>query len=197
MVEVSKIERAFAAIDAANAADPRSIEVKGEMIPYELAYGRRMTAALTHFAPASAPPLQLAARAQHLERWMIPRADYPMDRVGYFNWRNDQKKRHAARAEELLLPLGFTTETVDRVKFLLEKKKLKKDPDTQTLEDVICLVFLQHYALDFAGDHPEEKVISILQKTWGKMSAAGQAAALELSLPPEVGQLVTKALADE
>lgn len=197
MVDVSKIEEAFSVIDAANAADSRRIEVDGQLLPYEMVYGQRMTAVLTYFAPAAAPPLQLAARAQHLERWAIPRSDYPMNRVGYHNWRNAQKKRHAKRAEELLLPLGFSSETLERTKFLLEKKNLKKDPDTQTLEDVICLVFLEHYAEGFAADHPEEKVIDILQKTWRKMSAAGQSAALKLALPPAVGELVTKVLGNE
>lgn len=196
MPELSNLDAAFAAIDAANAADPRTVTVGGTSQPYELAYGRRMTAVLNSFAPASAPALQLAARAQHLERWAIPRSDYPMDRVGYLTWRNDQKARHAARAEEILVPLGYSAETIDRVKFLLQKKQLKKDAETQALEDVICLVFLQHYALEFAADHAEEKVVDILRKTWGKMSAKGQAAALALDLDPAVKNLVEKALAD-
>lgn len=196
MPELSNLDQALAAIDAANAADPRTIEVDGSHQPYELVYGRRMTAVLNAFAPASAPPLQLAARAQHLERWAIPRSDYPMDRVGYLTWRNDQKARHAARAGEILAPLGYSEETLDRVKFLLQKKRLKKDADTQTLEDVICLVFLQYYALEFAADHEEAKVVDILRKTWGKMSEKGQAAALALNLDPAVKSLVEKALSD-
>jgi hypothetical protein len=196
MVKLSNLEHAFEAIDAANAADPRTTTVDGTPLPYELVYGRRMTAVLTSFAPASAPALQIAARAQHLERWVIPRADYPMDRTGYLTWRNDQKKRHAARAGEILEPLGFAADTIKRVQFLLEKKQLKRDADTQTLEDVICLVFFQHYALEFAGAHSEEKIIDILQKTWGKMSAEGQRAALKLELPQAVSSLVEKALSD-
>lgn len=196
MPELSNLDQAFAAIDAANAADPRTVEVDGSSQPYELVYGQRMTAVLNSFAPASAPPLQLAARAQHLERWAIPRSDYPMDRIGYLTWRNDQKARHAARAGEILAALGYSAEKIDRVKFLLQKKKLKKDADTQTLEDVICLVFLQYYALEFAADHEEAKVVDILRKTWGKMSAEGQAAALALHLDPAVKTLVEKALAD-
>lgn len=187
---------AFAAIDAANAKDPRTTLVDGSEQPYELVYGQRMSAALAAFAPASAPALQLAARAQHLERWAIPRSDYPMDRVGYLRWRNDQKKRHAERAAELLEPLGFSAATIERVQFLLQKKQLKRDAETQTLEDVICLVFLKHYALEFAAEHPEKKVIDILQKTWAKMSASGQQAALQLPLDAAVRGLVEKALAD-
>lgn len=196
MPELSSLEQAFAAIDAANAEDPRIVSVGGVNQPYELVYGQRMTEVLNSFAPASAPTLQLAARAQHLERWAIPRSDYPMNRVGYLTWRNDQKARHAARAEEILAPLGYSKEVLDRVKFLLQKKQLKKDAETQTLEDVICLVFLQYYALEFAADHEEGKVVDILRKTWGKMSGKGQAAALKLDLDPAVKSLVGKALAD-
>lgn len=196
MVDENRLAAAFAAIDEANAKDPRQTEVDGALQPYELVYGRRMTAQLTSFAPAASPALQIAARAQHLERWAIPRTDYPMDRVGYLTWRKDQQARHAKRAGELLHPLGFSAATIDRVRFLLQKKRLKRDADTQTLEDVICLVFLKDYALEFAAGHTGEKVIDILQKTWAKMSAKGQETALGLSLDPAVRALVEKALAD-
>lgn len=196
MVDKDNIAAAFAAIDAANAQDPRRITVDEKQHPYELVYGQRMSACLTSYAPAAAPPLQLAARAQHLERWVIPRKDYPMDRVGYLTWRKDQQARHASRAEELLAPLGFSPGTIDRVRFLLQKKQLKRDADTQVLEDVICLVFLQYYAADFAAEHPEEKIIAILQKTWVKMSETAQTAGLGLPLEPGVRALMEKALAD-
>ena len=196
MEDEKQLAAAFAAIDEANAHDPRKTEIDGEQQPYELVYGRRMSARLASFAPAAAPPLQIAARAQHLERWAIPRSDYPMDRVGYLTWRKDQQARHAQRAEELLSPLGFSSETIERVRFLLQKKQLRRDPDTQTLEDVICLVFLQDYAADFAAQHTEEKVISILRKTWAKMSERARNAALALPLQPGVRAIMEKALTD-
>lgn len=185
---------ALAAFDALNAQDPRTTEVAGEKLPYELVYGRRMSETLAVFAPDSSPALQLAARAQHLERWKIPRNQYPQDRVGYLKWRNDLKGYHAERAVNILRMLNVAEDLSARVAFLLQKKQLRKDPETQTLEDVICLVFLQHYAADFAGEHPPEKVVDILRKTWGKMSAAGQAAALNLDLEPAVAELVGKAV---
>lgn len=117
-----------------------------------------------------------------------------MDRPGYLRWRNALKAYHARRAGEVLREFDAQQELIDRVAFLLQKKQLKKDPDTQVLEDVICLVFLEHYAADFAAQHTREKVISILQKTWRKMSASGQQAAVELELPPGVGSLVSEAL---
>lgn len=196
MAKLSNLERAFEAIDLANSADPRTTVVDGTPLPYELVYGRRMTSVLNAFAPTSTPALQIAARAQHIERWVISRTEYTMDRTGYLTWRNDQKKRHAVRAGEILERLGFSADTIKRVQFLLEKKQLKRDVETQILEDVICLVFLQFYALEFISAHQEEKVIDILQKTWGKMSEAGQRAALRVELPDTVTDLVKKALSN-
>jgi hypothetical protein len=106
------------------------------------------------------------------------------------------RQKNLKLAENVFPWIGFALESIKRVQFLLEKKRLKQDAETQTLEDVICLVFLEHYALEFAGTHPEEKVVDILQKTWGKMSAEGQAAALRLVLPEAVSRLVKKALGD-
>jgi len=187
---------ALAAFDALNAQDPRHSVVDGKEQPYELLYGYRMSERLAVYAPEASDALQLAARAQHLERWSIPREDYPMDRVGYLKWRNDLKDFHAGKADKILSLLNVDRELIDRVRFLLQKKQLRKDPETQTLEDVICLVFLEFYALDFAADHKEEKVVSILRKTWGKMSERGQQTALASDLDPAVRGLVEKALAD-
>lgn len=188
-------EAAFAAFDAANAADPRHVSTADSAeVPYELLYARRMTDELSRFDPDASIPLRLAARAQHLERWKSPREDYPMDREGYLRWRADLKKYHAARAGELMSKAGYGSDTIDRVAFLLQKKRLKRDPDTQTLEDVICIVFLKYYAAEFVTDHPVEKVVDILRKTLGKMSPEGHAAALAADLPESVRRLLEKAL---
>ncbi len=65
----------------------------------------------------------------------------------------------------------------------------------QVLEDALCLVFLQHQFSEFRVKESEEKMVGILQKTWGKMGEAGRAAALALPLGPEEAALVGKALA--
>ena len=192
-----ELSEAFAAFDAANACDPRTETADGTPQPKELLYGRRMSARLDAYAPDASPALQLAARAQHLERWTIPRADFPMDRPGYHAWRNALKAYHARRAGEILRERGFGESLIERVAFLLQKKKLKRDPETQTLEDVICHVFLLHYAPAFAAEHVPERVVSILRKTWGKMSARGQAAALELPLDEDVRALAERALRED
>ncbi|MBW3623814.1 MAG: DUF4202 domain-containing protein [Armatimonadetes bacterium] len=184
--------------DRAHREDPHTETVAGEEVPGELLYARRMTRWLDRLAPDASEPLRLAARSQHLERWRIPRSDYPMDRRGYLRWRTDLKKLHAERAGEILRESGYDEETIRRVAMLLRKDRLSDDPETQLLEDVICLVFLESYFSEFARKHDEEKLISILKKTWKKMTPRGHAAALDLleGLPPEDTALIRKALTE-
>ena len=188
--------RTMAAFDQANANDPRQEpDEQGMLVAYEVLYARRMSNSLSHFCPQASEALQLAARSQHIERWLLPRDLYPMDRKGYLQWRSELKSRHAARAVEIMQAEGYEAAMCERVAALLKKEKLKSDEESQTLEDVICLVFLQYYFAEFAKAHDEAKLIDILQKTWRKMSAAGHQAALALPLPDEQKALVAKALA--
>ncbi len=186
---------AYTLFDQANAKDPNHHNINGKIVPKELIYGQRMSQTIEEFEPNASEALKLAARSQHICRWEIPRKDYPMDRIGYLKWREELKKFHATKASEILEKIGYDSETIDRVSFLLQKKKLKKDEDTQTLEDVICLVFLNFYYEDFLDKHTPEKVIDILQKTWRKMSEKGHKAALQLSYSEKALDLIKKALA--
>lgn len=189
------LHEAYKLFDQANAKDPNSEEINGELVPKELIYGQRMTKTLESFEPKASEALKLAARSQHICRWEIPRNSYPMDRVGYLKWREELKKFHATKASEILNDLGYSTEIIERVSFLLQKKKLKKDEETQTLEDVVCLVFLNYYYEEFSAKHNHDKVIDILQKTWRKMSDKGQKEALTLSYSEKALALIQKALA--
>ncbi|WP_420603072.1 DUF4202 domain-containing protein [Flagellimonas sp.] len=191
-----KQSHAFQLFDAANGKDPNIEIYKGEEFPKELLYSLRMTDMLTRFAPNASEVLQLAARCQHICRWEIPRENYEMDRVGYLKWREELKKFHAQKAAKLLSRVGYDQDVIKEVEFLLLKKKLKKNAETQTLEDVVCLVFLQYYFEPFIKKHSEEKLLDILQKTWRKMSSQGQMAALELSISGKGKELITKAIAD-
>lgn len=195
-MDTKQLENAYNAFDKANAADPNKELVSGIATPKELIYGQRMTQVLDAFAPNADLTLKLAARAQHICRWEIPRENYEMDRVGYLTWRADLKKFHAKKAGDILEKLGFTSEIIERVAFLLQKKKLKKDADTQTLEDVICLVFLEHYYEAFFQKHEDEKIIDIVQKTWRKMSDAGHEAALKLNYSEKGLSLIQKAISE-
>jgi hypothetical protein len=190
------LTEAFRLFDAANAEDPNlEPDEAGQLVPKEVLYARRMTTCLARVAPEAPEAVQLAARAQHIRRWSIPRADFPMTRPGYHQWRNTLKKYHAELAGQLLTLAGYEPEVITRVQELLQKLRLKDDPEVQLLEDVICLVFLEYYFLPFAAQHPEEKIIEIVQKTWPKMTGRGHALALQLPFTPEALALVSKALA--
>ncbi|MEO0469303.1 MAG: DUF4202 domain-containing protein [Bacteroidota bacterium] len=193
-MQKARFDQAMAAFDAANEADPNQEEWNGKMWPKELLYARRMTERLTQFQPEASESLQLAARAQHICRWEIPRDQYPRDRKGYHAWRNALKALHAEKAGDILAGVGYEKELIEKVQQMLLKKNLKADADTQSLEDVICLVFLAHYLPDFSSHTDEAKMITILQKTWRKMSAKGHEAALQLPFSPQHLNLVQKAL---
>ncbi|MEO0322717.1 MAG: DUF4202 domain-containing protein [Myxococcota bacterium] len=190
-----RLAAAFDRIDAANAQDPNLDHDGHQEVPKELLYGQRMSATLRAFAPDASDPVQLAARAQHIRRWTVPRSDFPMDRAGYHRWRTHLYGVHADEAEAILRDVGYDDETVRQVRKMLQKKGIKSDPEVQLLEDVICLCFLRHYWAAFAAQHDEAKLIGILQKTWRKMSTEGQAAALKLPLRPDDVALIEKALA--
>jgi hypothetical protein len=188
------LTKAFAHFDQVNALDPRSDEVQGSMEPRELVYARRMSERLERFAPEASETLRLAARAQHIARWEIPRTEYPPGRVGYKQWRTRLMRHHADLAGTILTEVGYDPDTVSAVSRLLRKEGLKRDPDVQTLEDVVCLVFLEHYFDEFAEEHEDEKLVDILARTWVKMSERGRGAALELSLSERARYLVGRAL---
>jgi hypothetical protein len=190
-MNTNRLETVLAAIDAANAADPRRTT---DDEPVELVYGRRMSAALASLAPEASELLQIAARGQHIERWTSPRDSFPRDRVGYLKWRTALKDFHARRVGELMAGAGYGADEIARVGALLRKEKLKYDAEAQTLEDVACIVFLENYFAEFSGHYDEDKVVSILQKTWAKMSPDGHKAALALNLPPRARALVETAL---
>ncbi len=196
MFDTTRLAEAFRLFDAANGEDPTlEPDEHGQPVPKEVLYARRMTACLARVAPDAPEAVQLAARCQHIRRWAIPRADFPMTRPGYHQWRNTLKKYHAEVAGQLLAQAGYEPELIERVQQLVQKLRLKDDPEVQLLEDVICLVFLEYYFLPFAAQHPEEKVIEIVQKTWPKMTERGHALALQLPFSPQALALVRKALA--
>ena len=190
----SRFDSAIRKIDEANAQDPRHEVHEGRQIPKELLYARRMSQWMRQVAPEASEALRLAARAQHLCRWEVPRSDYPMDRAGYLKWRTFLYSYHADRAARILEEVGYDPETIDRVKILLRKRNLKRDAEVQALEDAACLVFLEYELEAFAQKHDGEKLLSIIRKTWQKMSPGAQEFALKLSLSPDVAAVLEKAL---
>lgn len=192
-----RFRHAIALIDAANADDPNEIEDRGRMRPAELVYGERMSKTLNQLYPDASELLSLAARAQHICRWTVPRNRYPDGRIGYLRWRTDLKKQHADHAGAILLRSGYEPDEVERVRSLIRKERLKTDPEAQALEDVACIVFLEHYFVAFAAKHDRDNIIAILRKTWAKMSAHGHASALALEFDPAIAGLIALALDGE
>jgi hypothetical protein len=190
-----KFEKAIHRIDLENSKDPNQENFEGEQYPKELLYSQRMTEKFLEFNPNASQELQIAARAQHICRWEISRGEYPMDRVGYLKWREELKKMHAKKTSVILEKVGYNEDFINRVAFLIQKKLLKKDEESQEMEDVVCLVFLQYYFEDFAAKHTDEKIIDIVKKTWVKMSDKGHDAALKLNYTPKSLSLIQKALA--
>lgn len=189
-----KFEKAIASIDQKNSEDIHTEHVQGKAYPKELLYSQRMTQKLLEFKPSASEELQIAARAQHICRWKIPREDYPMNRAGYLKWRETLKKMHANITSDILKEVGYDSNFIDRVKFLISKKLIKKDAESQTLEDVVCLVFLESYFEEFASKHNDTKVIDILRKTWHKMSESGHEAALRLNYSKKGLMLIKTAI---
>ena len=195
--DAERFNKAIHRFDAANAEDPHLEVVDGVSYPKELLYAQRMTSWLDRFAPDASEALRLAVRCQHIRRWMMPRSQYPMDRRGYLQWRTALAKFHAETAAEILREVGYEAALIGRVRSLLRKEGLKRDPEVQCLEDVICLVFLESYCADFARRHDPAKMLPIIRKTWEKMSPRGREVARALDLSREVHQLVEAALAAE
>jgi hypothetical protein len=199
----SLFEQARTLIDDANSIDPNQVSASGREWPKELLYSERMSDMLNRFRPETDEVMKLAIRAQHIERWKSPRKAYPEGRIGYLQWRKDLYKIQATRAAELMGQAGYDKSECDRAWQAVAKKNIKGNPDTQLLEDVTDLVFLEHYMLGFVGKHPdydEAKWIEIIRKTWNKMSSGAQQFAVSgaVILPQSLTPLIHKAVsADE
>ena len=194
---MTNLPLALEKIDAAHSQDP-TLTPTGS--PYELHYAEKMTKYLTLHTPNPSPLLTIACRAQHFRRWEVPRSSYPATKPGYFAWRTFLKKRQAEQVQSICLECAFDEEEAEKVARLIAKEDLKKgegkgDPEAQVLEDVACLVFLDDQFDEFEKGHDEEKIMSILRKTWGKMGKRGQELALEMSMSERARELVGKALA--
>jgi len=195
MMENTRLVNVIAAIDSANAVDPNRVEIDGRREPAEFVYARRMSETLARLAPDASAHLRIAVRGQHIERWTSPRKSYPEGRAGYLKWRNDLKDFHARRLAEIMTAAACGADDIARVGALVRKERLKRDPESQMLEDVVCVVFLAHYVDDFRPKTDDEKLADILAKTWAKMSPLGHEHALKLALGPDIPRLLESGLA--
>lgn len=179
---VTPLQTAFAAIDTANEKDP----VASEGTPDALLYGQRMSAEQERLFPDASEPLKIAARGQHIERWILKRAAYPEGRAGYLTWRRDLAKHHADRVGAIMRDAGYGDDEVEAAGRMLRKEGIKRDAEVQALEDIICFTFLKWYFAPFSEKHSHQKLLRIVEKTARKMSAEGRAQVLEeFDLPDE------------
>ena len=193
--------------DQLNNKDPNTIEHEGHTIAKEQLYAQRMLSQLHHFQPDASEILQLAVYSQHIQRWKKPRQDYPTGRSGYLRWRHELGIFHADIASKVLQQEGYSAADCSRIKSLLQKKNLHNDTEAQCLEDVACLVFIEHYLWDFVQNYSKKtltnaadstvKLRRILQKTWQKMSTKARKSALELPLSSDLLILIKDNLGTE
>jgi len=193
------LSQVLSAIDEVNRLDPNQVKINGQSQIKELVYGQQMTECLLQYWPEANDLLQIAVRAQHIKRWQLKRTEFAQGKAGYYAWRIAQGKFHAELAASIMLEHGYTNDQAQITAGIIRKEKLKTNEDSQTLEDVACLVFLMHYFDEFSAQYlavnNEEKIVRIVQLTWGKMSDKAHDIALSLTLPEHLGAIVAKALA--
>ena len=195
IVDRTRFEAAIRRFDEENSRDPHPEIVEGLARPRELVYAERLTDWVLRLCPDASEELRLAARCQHICRWMIPRSAYEMTRIGYLKWRNDLKKFHADKAGQILREVGYPEETVAKVQALNLKKNFPDDPDSRVLEDALCLVFLEFQFAELAARTAGDKMVNALQKSWKKMTPAAREQALLLNFGPKEKSLLERALA--
>ena len=194
MNDAARFQNALQRFDEENSHDPHRVMVDGQPLPREELYSRWLTEWILKLSPDASEILRLAARSQHLCRWMIPRNSYEMTRAGYLRWRADLKQFHAGKSGEILREVGYAEDVIQRVRDLNLKKGLGKDPECQTLEDALCLVTLQYQLAELISKTAPEKLVEILTKTWKKMSSSAREHALKLSFPDREKELVLRAV---
>ncbi|WP_440995376.1 DUF4202 domain-containing protein [Arhodomonas sp. SL1] len=191
----SPFEQALRALDDLHAEDPRAVRTAVGEQPQELWHAQRMSAWLDQVCEH--PPselLRLAVRGQHLQRWQLPRSEYPEGRTGYLRWRREQARSAGARAAAIALDAGYPATEAERLASLVRKEGLGRDPEAQAVEDCACLVFLEGYLAEFSGRVDTEHLHRILRRTWGKMSPRARGLAMEIPMAEEVRAQVTAAL---
>jgi len=193
-MQTSKLHAAFELFDNYNSQDIKKYLFNGVEYPQELFFAKEVYKSILELNPQASEALLLASRCQHIGRWEVPRESYPDGKAGYLNWRSNLAKYHAEKAAEILIKVGYDDETIHNVKRIILKQQLKTDSEVQTMENALCLVFLQFEYEGFLQKHSDEKIIRILQKTWRKMTEPGRNAALKLNFSEKGLELIKRAL---
>lgn len=187
-------------IDQANSQDPNTEIYNAQSLPKESLYATRMSEMLARFNPNADELMQIAVRGQHIERWQSPRSNFAMNKQGYHQWRSALYIFHASRVIELMQQVGFNEAQQQRVYAAVAKQDIKRNPDSQLVEDIASLVFIEHYMLAFTStkpDYDEQKWLGIIRRTWQKMSVEARDFVLggNVTLPEPLVGLIHKAVA--
>lgn len=192
---MEKLQKAFSLFDEYNKQDTATFVWEGSTYPAEYFYALQLYNWVLKLEPQASEQLLLASRSQHLGRFTIPREEYPEGKTGYLNWRSNLAKFHAEKAAEFMRQAGYDEDTITGTQRIILKQKIKLDHEVQTIENALCLVFLEFQYEDFRKKHSEDKMLHILRKTWNKMSDPGRNAALTLTYTDAGKALIGKALA--
>jgi hypothetical protein len=192
-MSIERLQRVLEQIDQLNREDPTRETAGGVSQPLEILYAQWLTGWVIRLQPQASEPLRIAARGQHVQRWTIPRERYERNRKGYLRWRETLKAFHAQTVAGAMQEAGYPDEMIERVRRLILKKDLS-DPDTQTIEDALCLVFLEHQFEDLRRKTPDATMRDVLRKTWKKMSPQARELADGLALPAETKAWLADAL---
>lgn len=190
----TSLKNAIHELLAAHLQDPNMESWNDGVYPAEWLYIQRITERLASFAPNASEELIIAANCQHLYRWEIERKSFPEGRIGYYQWRNYLSEYQALKAREIILKAGFDADFADQVKTIVKKENIFTNPEAQTLEDVVCLVFLEFYLDEFMNDKTELNMATIILKTWNKMSEKGHQEALKIKFSDAALPVIKKAL---
>ncbi len=191
---MNKLELAFEKYDAYNRKDPISYTYKGEVFPEEYFLAKQLYEWVLKLDPEPSEELLLASRSQHIGRWEIPRSQYPDGKTGYLDWRRNLAIFHADKSTAIMKEVGYEQDQIDRVRQFLLKKKIKVDKEVQTLENALCLVFLEFQYEDFFPKYEPEKIVNILRKSLLKMDEKGREQALTLHYSDEGLSYIKQAL---
>jgi len=191
----NRFQTALRRFDEENARDPNRVAFAGssQSRPRELVYSQWLTDWVQRLDPQASEPLRLAARAQHLCRWEIPRSAFPQTRAGYLQWREALKKFHAQKTGDILRDVGYSEDMIASVQDLIRKKNFPADPEARVIEDALCLVFLQRQFAELAAKNSDQKMVSVLQKSWKKMTPKAQQLAMTLAYSPKEKRLLEQA----
>lgn len=195
-MDATRFQQLAQRLDALNQHDPNAITYQGKAYPRELLYAQRVSEWVTRLDPAASEAVQIAARGQHVCRWKIPRDRYPRNRQGYLKWRETLKVFHMDLVGQEMQELSYADEEVERVRRIMSKRFLPDDPESQTLEDALCLAFLETEFAELKQRTADEKMRDIVRKTWKKMSPKGRQAAAQLPFGEDEKRWLEETLRD-